>query len=330
MKKTATIGWVLSILACFGACTPDPARTGPEALEAALAEAHPGMEDHNLDDGSPLQGCKPHRMTMMGAMTLRGDHQSTDQKVVIQRVIDRGPDGAFSIDDQRTWTDPELAPSGYTDRRLILSDGELLAVKRSGGPWMERETLGGHAQRLLTSAYDVAPTILNGLKRHLQLQAVDDDQAVGLERGGFDPGPVGLDVQWYAVTLASDSGAGDVPGAKALRSLRSQESTWDQWLSQTHKPTGIEGSLARTRGSDGGVVVSGALELDGSATVEGVKREFTLALRISVDPLPSAVSFQLPEDRLPATRDRPWQMIEDVLGDNLSERYDRDRPKKTP
>jgi hypothetical protein len=250
--------------------------------------------------------------------------------VVIQRVIDRGSDGAFAIEDQRTWTDPELALNGYTDRRVIRSDGELLAVKRAGGPWMERETLGGHAQRLLTSAYDIAPTVLNGLKRHLQLQVVNPDGAQGLDTGGFDPSPAGLEVQWYAVTLAPGAGSGTTPGPKELRRLRSQESTWSRWLSETHKPTSIQGSLARTSAGEEGDVIAGALELDGSATVEGVTRAFTLALRISVEPLPASVSFQLPEDRLPATRDRPWRMIEEVLGDELSERYDRERSQKAP
>ncbi len=33
------------------------------------------------------------------------------------------------------------------------------------------------------------------------------------------------------------------------------------------------------------------------------------------------VDFTLPADRLPESRERPWKMIEDVLGDDLLEPY---------
>lgn len=315
-----TSGLVLLALCCSG-CTPEPARTQPDALNAALAEAHPGIGDQFLDHGAPLAGSKPHRMTVVGSLILRGERQTADQKVVVHRVIDRGPAGAFVLEDQRTWSDPELAPNGYSDRRLIRCDGKRLAVKRAGGPWMERETLGGHAARLLSSAYDIAPTFLEGLKPYLQFEPAGPEQSVAAQTGDFDPSPSGLEVQWFGVSL--------VPNAKppaqnpeGLRALRDKESTWSRWLAGTHQPTAVQGSIARSTG-EGAEVVVGALEVDGTSTVEGSSRQFTLAMRISVQPLPSEISFQLPEERLPATRDRPWQMIKEVLGDDLSGPYDR-------
>ena len=317
MKRWPTLVMTLAGLSAWVGCTAEPRHTGPAALEEALSGAHPGGREGA--SGIPLAEAKPHRQRVTLSFTLRGEERENDQKLVIRRTIDRGPEGAWRFLDERSWSDPELAPKGYDDRREVIYDGEGLAIRRAWGPWMDRETMDAHAERLLTAAYDAAPAVLAGLDPYLQIQedeVAEKNQGVAL---GLDPTPAGQAVRWVRLSLSPEPRLA-VATPEELRRKRDTQGSWHQWWAATHRPSEVRGHLARTSGGD---VVVGEIHAEGSAGVEGRKRPFLMHLLVTTESLPAAVTFQLPEERLPATRARPWKQIREVMGDDLAEIYRR-------
>jgi hypothetical protein len=252
------------------------------------------------------------------SFTLRGQREHSDQKIAVRRTIDRGPGGAWRFLDERSFTDPDLAPKGYDDRREVIFDGQKLAIRRGWGPWMDRDNMDALAERLLTSAYDAAPTLLDALGPYL----VIGTPGAGGGAAGLEPNPTGLPVVFTVLSMRTPNleGPTEPRDPQRLRELRDTRGHWGRWFAATHVPTELQGQLGRTAEGD---VVAGSLEVEGRARVEGVERAFVLHLQVTTLSLPEQVSFQLPEERLPATRDRPWKAIEDVMGDDLAEIYRR-------
>ncbi len=103
-----------------------------------------------------------------------------------------------------------------------------------------------------------------------------------------------------------------------LAALRDHDPTVASWIAATHRPTRVHGELAK---NDKGVVVAARIAIDGEAPgIEG-PATFSLELSEGVAVLPGDATFELPAERLPESRERPWRMIEDVLGDGLLPPY---------
>jgi hypothetical protein len=125
-------------------------------------------------------------------------------------------------------------------------------------------------------------------------------------------------VSWFTASLDLHGAAGE-PVTGALQTDRDHETHWASWWGATHLVDEVEGSMARLEGSDDWV--AGNLLLKGKATVDGVTMDFTLRYSASVEPNVKSTTFDIPKEVAPATRQRTWLMIEDVLGDELAPVY---------
>lgn len=301
----------LAMAAALAGCAPEPEQVGKAALDRALEGTRDGTEAPGTAfESPPLAGASPHRLKVSSQFTLV-EGSRVYRRIGATRVIDRGRDGAFRVVDHRRWSEPGMIQNGYDDGREGLYDGSRFAVRRRWGPWMERETVGGHAQRFLTQAYDVAPAVLGAFGPYIRWS-----------RDGDGPTTIaGVGVTWERASL--DPAVVPEPmGEEALVALRDHESRWTAWLRATHRPDHIEGKVAWL--SDGRrEMVAGHLEVRGSATVEGKTMPFDLVIRYEVEDLPERALFLLPDSLAPATRPRPWKEIVDLLGDDLAPIYRR-------
>lgn len=302
MMRASCTGVALALLSL--GCAPDGRH---EVLEEALAEASP---THLAPpDKQRVPEIKtPHQVHVHGVFSLKGG-AGGGQRVEVDRQVLRGPNGAFRIIDRRFWHDHIVTPKGSEDGREVLFDGRELVIRRSWGPWMERETLDGQHLRLLDDAYDVAPAVLAGFEDYIQFR--EDPQ-------GADK-VAGVDVVWERLVLDTQVVPRPLPEEELLR-LRNHQDHWRHWLSATHKPNRIDGRLARRLDGDRSVM-AGDLLIEGTAEWGGLPAAFTVTLRYTVSELPPGSSFTLPVERQPARRQRPWKMIKDVLKDSLSPVY---------
>ena len=290
------------------ACNPSPEDTGPEALEAALSGTRTLKTRHGAGaQPPPLANAGPHRSTIRVIFTLDGEEPGY-RRLFIEREIARGDDGAFRIADRRRWTDPALPVAGYDEGRDILYDGSRLLIRRLGAPWAERESIGGHAERLLGNAYAMSHSIQGAFGHRLRWVASKD----------APPALSAANVSWFTASLSLD-GVAPEPVTGSLEGDRDHETHWESWWGAPHVVDEVEGSMARLEGSDDWV--AGNLMLKGMATMEGVKQSFTLRYSASVETNVKASTFEIPKDVVPATRPRPWLMIENVLGDELAPVY---------
>jgi hypothetical protein len=72
---------------------------------------------------------------------------------------------------------------------------------------------------------------------------------------------------------------------------------------------------------DAGEVVALKLSVAGTTPFPGGAVPFSLEVKQEVAELGAEASFALPAERLPESRERPWRMIENVLGDKLLPPY---------
>ncbi len=299
---------VLVGLALLVACNPSPEDTSPEALEAALA----GTRTLNTRHGAgaqppPLSNAGPHRSTIQVSLTLDGEEPGY-RRISIEHEIVRGTGGAFRIKDRRYWTESALPVAGYDEGRDVLYDGSRLLIRRLGAPWAEREVVGGHPERLLNEAYSMSHSIQRAFSHRIRWTASKD----------APPALSAANVSWFTASL-NLHGVASEPVTGSLETERDHELHWPSWWGATHVVEEVEGSMARLEGADDWV--AGNLTLQGTATVDGVKRSFTVRYSASVDSTVKASTFELPKDIAPAKRPRTWLMIEDVLGDELAPVY---------
>ena len=300
--------WVLCALLAMGCSEQSASATA--ALEEALAGTRQADDPASATASRrPLAGSQPHQLQMDGVFVLLPGPGGPGHSVQTLRNVSRGEGRAFRIEDSRFWKDRHVAPDGRLDGRESVFDGEHLAVRRSWGPWMERETVGQQQERLLREAYDIAPAVLGAFGSYLR----------------FEPDPegettlAGMKVMWERASL--DKSVGPRPMDKeALVALREHTENWKAWLAATHTPNRIEGRLARR--TDGTAeVVAGNLLIEGIGRWDGREREFRLSVTYEMSPLSPQASFDMPKDRLPPTRERPWKMVKSALGDDLLPPY---------
>lgn len=292
----------------LAACNSDA--TGPAgALEQALSRARPAA----TDPAAEVPSASPTRTE--ASLTLTYDGAQGRHRLVIERVIDQ--DGArFRVRDTRRYTapaaaDPSVAQT-HVDAIESVFDGERLAWRHGAGPWIERDVLDGLARRTLSEALGLADFTLAALGDYVRLTPA----VPGASRPAAI---VGAPVTWH--TLTRDPAVRPRALDEAtLAQLRDHEPSVARWLTATHPPSALGGQLARA--ADGRVL---ALRLEATGTTpfpEG-PAPFTLSASHTTTALPADASFALPADRLPESRERPWLMIEDVLGEGLLPPYRR-------
>lgn len=296
-------------------CGPVDEAEGEAALEAALAATWTAGANGEADAGGaralPLEDASPHRASMDTSFDLI-EGPGRHRMVRLLRTVDRGPAGAFRVVDERAFVDPEVNVEGTDEGREGVYDpaSDRFVVRRRWGPWMERETLGGHHRSYLRAAYDGAPDLLGAFGSYLRWVPTGETERLA-----------GVDVRWERAEL--DLAVAPRPlDADALLALRDHEAHWKAWLAATHRPRAVTGRVAFRQGGPR-EVVAGELDIQGDARVEGREHRFHAGFRYRVEALPARATFTVAagERVLSARRPRPWKMIRDVLGDALSEVY---------
>lgn len=306
MTRPAPLFCLPLLVAC--ACTSDA--TGPGgALEKALAHAHAGAVDR--DASSPAATIAPTRVE--ARLTLTFSASAGRHSLVIERHVDRDRD-RFRVTDARAHTSPAVADATVEttarDRVESIFDGRALAWKRGDGQWIERDVLDGLAQRMLAEAGNLADFTLGAFTDYLRTHS--------LAAGGDRPDTLGgVRVSWSSVDLDPAVRPRALSEAE-LTALRDHDRTVASWIAATHRPTRIQGELAR---DDRGTVLAARVTIEGETPLPEGPAKFTLALDQGVAALPADATFELPADRLPESRERPWRMVEDVLGQGLLPPY---------
>jgi len=290
------------------ACTSDA--TGPDgALERALAHARPNLVDR--DASSPTKAAIATRVDARLSLTFVGS--AGRHALAIERRIDRDKD-RFRVSDARVYTSPAVADpkveATARDRTETVFDGHALAWKRGDGQWIERDVLDGLAQRTLAEALGLGEFTRAAFTDYLRTQP--------LAAGGDHPDVLGgVRVTWTSVDLDPAVRPRALSEVE-LSALRDHDPTVARWIAATHRPTRIQAELAT---SDKGLVIAAKITIEGETPSPEGMAKFTLELTQSVSSLPPEATFELPTDRLPESRERPWLMIEDVLGDALLPPY---------
>ena len=290
--------------------------TASEQRAARLEEALAGTRQEQASDAPqgtdlPMKGAQPHHLRMSGTFVLRQVGAGSGRSIEITREVFRGKKQAFRIEERRFWTDPVVAPEGRQDGRQVIYDGNALAVRRSWGPWMDRETVGDPQSELLRDAHDMGPSVLEAFGPYMSFRD-DPEGEVTL---------AGMPVRWQRIGL--DSAVAPKPlDAEALAALREHNEDWKIWMAASHKPLSIKGRIAR-RLDGPQELVAGTITIEGIGTFDSQRRDFMVLLNYEIGPLPPHVSLTAPKDRLSARRDRPWKMVKEALGDELLPPYDR-------
>ena len=315
VDRFAALVVVLSLVGSAGAaCTGDAA--GPEgALEQALARARAPAEAAN--DAARRPATRTTSRLELAMEAASGPSMTvSNHALVIDRRVDEDALGRFRVRDSRLHRSPSAAdPAVPEECRAAIEavfDGHALAMRVGEGEWIERAVLDGLPARTLARASDLAGFVTSAWADYLQYRPLAADER--------HPGTVGGQrVSWVAVGVDPAVRPRALPAAELI-SLRDHDPSLPLWVAATHRPTRIEGELART---EAGAVVAGTLRVEGDTALSEGNARFVVTLSLAVDPLPAEADFTLPEERLPESRERPWQMIEDVLGEGLLPPYDR-------
>lgn len=299
---------VLLFGAAFAACNSDA--TGPEgALEQALSRARP--EEPSVGQARTEAARRTVTRLEMGLTA------ATSQTLTIDLRLDEDGAGRFRVRDARTLVAPSAADPAvmeeHRDDVEIVFDGAALALRHGEGPWIERDVLDGLPARKLSEAGEAGRFVMAAFGDYLRFEPLVDDARLPV-RIGARP------ARWVTVTLDPAVGPRALPEAE-LTALRDHDPSVPLWVAATHRPTRVEGEIAR---ADDGTLLAGRVRLEGGTTLPEGPARFVVALAIEVTPLPGDASFALPAERLPEARERPWRMIEDVLGQGLLPPYRRD------
>ena len=160
-------------------CGGDGVNT-PE-LAAALEKARPDNEapdQRAAKEPLPFAGAGAHRAVDRFELTLT--FEDGVRKLVVDRVITRGADGAFRVAQTRRWIDPALAAKGRDDGREAVFDGQRFATRRASGPWREREVWRGDHHAWLRQAYAVGPGMMRAYGPMLDLSREGTAEVAGL------------------------------------------------------------------------------------------------------------------------------------------------------
>ena len=125
--------------------------------------------------------------------------------------------------------------------------------------------------------------------------------------------------QWYEPVLRDPQPT--VVHERGLATLRHHELRWDDWLAASHQLSAVSGLVAR-RDRDQGIL-SASVTFRGDLRVDDVDEAFRLRLIWRRDTLNPTHPFTVPTDLVQARRERPWSMINDVLGEALRGPYRR-------
>jgi hypothetical protein len=318
--------------ALLAGCGTEEGPAGPvSALEGALARAKPvsfsAESQSTWPAPVPLRGLTDHVIEVTFEATLT---REVTHKLSITRRIERRGRRFHGLE-----TRTHIAPSASNPATAMthgesleaIFDGERLAVRRGEGPFIERDARDGLPARILTQLHDLAPFLIRSLAKDLRLEplAAYDDTT--------PPEVVGLPVDWRRVVFLN--GAGPHLEASAIADLRTLEPRLHEWFGASVDITRGGGRAAFVKPRDANETAELAdaagrpmpeavllvdLTFEGTARLEGGLGTIAVKFVQSVSPLGEA-SFELPADRLPEVRERPWKMIEDVLGDALLPPY---------
>jgi len=335
MKSSSVFAWVTSgvvLVLCFGGCNADAGAPGG-ALEQALSRAR-----------AP-QAPPPMALAAYGAVRIEtraelrmGDEARVEgaeggearpsrlsiERTILRAPLSRGSDSAqggerFRVIDRRTHIERSLADPKvdrtFEERFEGVFDGQRFAERRGDGPWIERDVLDGLPRRVLARVLDLGGPggrgfVLTAWGDYLRREPMRED--------ADHPGSLaGVPVTWSRV--------------RRDREIRPRKMTLDEvaelarkddrlplWFAATHAPDAASGELALNAA---GEVVAGRLELSGVTTIDGRPVPFVFTFSQTVGSLPEGASFELPAERLPISRERPWLMVEDVLGDKVLPPY---------
>jgi len=298
-------------LALLAGCTSDA--TGPQgALEQALAHARPSG-----DGSAGRSGLSPDASRTEARLTIAFDTSAGRHSLTIERRIDRAGE-RFRVTDARSYTRPAVADPAVatttSERVESVYDGRALAWKRGDGRWIERDVLDGLADRTLSEARRLSDFTLAAFADYLRIAP--------LAAGADHPEVlVGARATWSSLELDPAVRPIELPEAE-LSALRDHDATLVRWIAATHRPTRVHGELARAAD---GEVLAAHLTIEGSTTLPDGPGSFAIGLVQERVALPTDARFELPADRLPEARERPWRMIEDVLGEGLLPPYNANR-----
>jgi hypothetical protein len=303
-RAWALIGWLAVATGC------SQGEQHAARLEEALAGSRQDEEPSSARGNAlPLEGADPHHLRMVGTFVLKEVGAGTGHSIEVTREVFRGKRQAYRLEEARFWTDPAVAPEGRQDGRQVVYDGQHLAVRRSWGPWMDRETVGAPQDRLLQDAHDIGPAVLEAFGPYMSFDEDPEGEAQ----------LAGMRVRWERVRL--DPAVAPRPlEPEALRALREHNEDWKTWIAASHKPLRIQGRIAR-RVDGQRELVAGNLKVEGIGTLEGERRDFMVLLSYEITPLPPHISLAAPRDRISARRQRPWKMVKEVLGGDLLPPY---------
>ena len=306
MKRSA-LALVLALGGLAWVRCTDASSSGEAALREALATTAGRTEGARLNPHPwPLAAASPHRMRIEGRLGL--DLPSGRREVRLDRVIDRGPDRRFRVVDDRARVIVGAPVERHEDGREGVFDGARFASRRRFGPWIAGDPLHGAHERLLREAHGLAADVLTAFA----------DDIAWTESPIEGDVLIGRPVRWSAARLTARTSAAPLT-PEALAAARDHETRWPLWLAATHRPTAVEGRLARDRATN--EVVAGRLAIRGRATVGADDAGFDLLVEYTPEPLPDGAVFTLPENTLPEARTRTWALIEEVLGEDLNAVY---------
>ncbi len=313
------------LLAFILACSTED---GPEgALEAALARAKPMPGPLDLPattwpEPVPLRGLRAHVLDV--DLSVRLVSTRGPQALAITRRIERR-DRMFRVSETRSHEEPSAADPTkqltHSERFEAVFDGTRIAVRRGEGPFIERDARDGLPTRTLTRLHDLAPFLLTSLKDDTRLEPLAPDETT-------PPSVEGLPVTWRRVVFLVEAERRE---PLDLMALRRRESTLAKWLGESLVVTRGGGRVAFVDGPElvdgagrpkpeAALVVDIALEGDARLGPGDGRAPFSLTFKQRLTPLGEG-SFDLPAERLPEKRERPWKMVEEVLGDELLPPY---------
>jgi hypothetical protein len=313
MSKTI-MRLVFALLVCLIACSSDDLNR--KALDEALATAQSkDPATGKADIQSPYGDLGPH-MALISLSFFVRTSAGFRHRVGIKRRIHLGGKGEYRILDDRTWTDPDLALKGTDDGRELLFDGQRFVSRRKWGPWKERPTWRGEHTQALDQAYDVIPTVLEMFDRHISRMPGSNEVMMMKE------------TRWETLSLNTTPSEEKRTGNPVTDADRFDETRLNAWFATTHHPEMMAGRVARR--VDNGAIMRAELALSGRAKVKREDARFELTVSFSLRPLDGATNFKLPENVLPAGRERVWTMVKDVLGSDLSTIYERVQLRPQP
>ena len=321
----------LFVMVVLGACNADAGAPGG-AFEQALSRARAPQAPPPM----PLAAFGSIRIESRAELRMSdearpagaapGSGEARPSRLVIERTILRQQGSGreaerFRVVDRRSHIERSLADEKvdrtFEERFEGVFDGQRFVERRSDGPWIERDVLDGLPRRVLMRALDLSG-LGGGGRGFVQLAWGDYLRREPMAVDAEHPGTLGgVAVSWARVSRDREIRPRAMT-PEEVAELTRQDARLPLWFAATHAPDTATGEVALNAA---GEVVAGRIELSGVTSIEGRPVPFAFTFTQSIDALPEGTSFALPAERLPISRERPWLMVEDVLGDKVLPPY---------